>query len=249
MSGNPVDDFLLTKDAAMQQKRQDELNHLDRWRNNGKRPEDLDPLLKSFEPVFAQKVRQWRAPTVPEAAFRAQLQKHFIGALESFDPSRGAQLATHVENRLQKVKRYNLKHQNLAYIPEGQAMHIGRIQRAQDELTEEYGRAPTFDELGDHLGMQPKRVQKIVGAQRRDIPASSFENDPAETALQRDQEVLELLPYNLSADEKTVFNHIFGRDGHQKITSTNDLAKKLGKSPSQVSRLRTAILGKYNQYK
>jgi DNA-directed RNA polymerase specialized sigma subunit len=116
-------------------------------------------------------------------------------------------------------------------------------------LSEDYGRSPTHDEIGDHIGMRPRQVAKIMKAQRKDIPASTFESDPHEMALQRDEEVLSLLPFNLSQEEKTVFNHLYGRDGHASIQSTNDLAKKLGKSPSQISRLRTSILQKYNTYK
>lgn len=246
---NPIDDLLLTKEAEREKKRQEEIGHLHNWKNNGKQPEHLEPLLKAYEPLVAQKLRLFKAPSVPEAAMRAELQKHLINAFETYTPNKGAQLPTWVEHNLRKAQRYNARFQNVGYIPEGQARMIAPIQRAQNELTEQFGRAPTHDEIGDHLGMQPKRVAKILSAQRRDIPASAFETDPAEMALQRDHELLSLLPYNLTPDEKVVFNHIYGLEGHQQIGSTNDLAKKLSKSPSQVSRLRTSILEKYKKFK
>lgn len=246
---NPIEELALTKEAELQKKRQEELGHLENWRSNGKQPAHLEPLLKAYEPLVAQKIRLWKAPTVPEPAFRAELQKHLIGAFETFDPNRGAQLSTHVENRLQKAKRYNTRFQNIGYIPEGQARYIGPIQKAQNELAEQFGRDPTADEIGDHIGMPVKKVNRIMGSLRRDIPASAFESDPHEQALQRDHEVLELLPFNLTTDERKVFNHLYGREGHAQIQSTNDLAKKLNKSPSQISRLRTSILQKYQQYK
>ena len=245
---NPVEQFLSTKEAALQQKREKEHQQLTLWKQTGQ-PEHLEPLLKSYEPVIAQKVRQYKAPAVNEAAFRAELQKHLIGAFESFDPSRGAQLSTHVENRLRKAQRFNNRYQNIAYIPEGQAQYIGKINKAQDELTDQFGRPPTHDEIADHIGIPPKQVGKIIKAQRRDIAASSFESDPTEIAMHRDQEVLSLLPYNLTADERQVFNHIFGQEGAKKITDTNSIAAAIGKSAPQVSRLRTSILNKYQQYK
>jgi len=245
---NPVDDFLSTKEAARQQQRQDELQHLMRWKQT-QDPAHLEPLIKAYEPLVAQKVRQWKAPAVQEDAFRAELQKHMIKAFQTFDPSRGAQLPTHVENNLRKALRYNNKFQNVAYIPEGQTKHIGAIQRAQNSLTEELGRDPTHDELADHLGMPLKQVTKILTNMRKDVPASVFETDPTEVAMHRDQEVLDLLPYNLTTDEKKVFNHIFGREGAPQISETNHIATALGKSPSQISRLRTSILSKYKQYR
>lgn len=245
---NPVESFIQTKQAALADKRQQELQQFQLWKQT-QDPAHLQPLLKSYEPVIAQKIRQYKAPSVNEAAFRGELQKHLIGAFETFDPTRGAQLATHVENRLKKAQRYNARYQNVAYIPEGQASHIGKINRATNELTEQFGRAPTFDEIGDHLGLATRLVQKVVGAQRKDIRSSSFENDPTEVAMHRDQELLDLLPYNLTPNEKSVFNHIFGREGAAKTDSTNDIAQRLGMHPSQVSRLRASILKKYQTYK
>jgi DNA-directed RNA polymerase specialized sigma subunit len=245
---NPVTDFLTTKEAARQQQRQDELAHLERWRAS-QDPEHLAPLLRAYEPVIAQKIRQWKAPAVPEPAFRAELQKHMIKAFQTFDPSKGAQLPTHVENNMKKALRYNNKYQNVAYIPEGQTKFIGQIQRAQNTLTQDLGRDPTHDEIADHIGMPVKQVSKIMTNMRRDVPASAFETDPAETEMHRDQEVLDLLPYNLTNDEKRVFNHIFGREGAPQISSTNALAAALSKSPSQISRLRTSILTKYKAYR
>lgn len=248
MPKSPVDEFLVTKEAAMQAKREQELQQLGLWKKT-QDPEHLAPLLKSYEPVIAQKMRQFRAPAVSEPAFKSELQKHLIGAFQTFDPSRGAQLSTHVENRLMKAQRYNTRYQNLAYIPEGKTKHIGKINKARDILSEEFGRPPTHSEIADHLGMPLKQISQVISSQRRDIPASSFESDPAEIAMHRDQEVLDLLPYNLTPDEKQVFNHIFGREGAQKLDSTNAIAARLGKSAPQVSRLKTSILNKYKQYK
>lgn len=246
---NPVESFLLTKEGELKKKREDELAHLENWRSNGKQPEHLEPLLKAYEPLIAQKIRLWKAPPVPEAAFRAELQKHLIKSFETYKPDRGAQLTTWVENNLRKAQRYNTRYQNIGYIPEGQARSIGPIAKAQNELADQFGRDPTADEIGDHIGMPAKRVAKIMTAQRRDIPASAFETDPAEMSLQRDDEVLSLLPYNLTGDERKVFNHLYGQEGHAQIQSTNDLAKKLGKSPSQISRIRSSILDKYKEFK
>jgi DNA-directed RNA polymerase specialized sigma subunit len=245
---NPVENFIQSKEAAMGDKRNQEMQQLQLWQKTQK-PEHLQPLIQSYAPVIAQKIRQYKAPAVNESAFKAELHKHLINAFETFDPNRGAQLSTHVENRLRKAQRFNARYQNVAYIPEGQAQHIGKINRATNELTEQFGREPTHQEIGDHLGLSPKLITKVIGSQRKDVRASSFENDPTEIAMHRDQEVLSLLPYNLTPDENKVFNHIFGQNGAAKLDSTNDIAARLGKSPSQVSRLKSSILEKYKTYK
>jgi DNA-directed RNA polymerase specialized sigma subunit len=246
---NPVEDFLQVKEATLEQKREQELQQLQLWRKTQK-PEHLAPLIKSFEPVINKTMQQHRAPSIPEAAFRAEAKDHLIRAFETYDPNRGASLSTHVHNHLKKVQRYNITYQNTAYIPEEPTRLIGKIQQAQEALRDDLGRDPTHAEIGRHIGRPTQMVSRIItAAGRKDVPSSSFENDPTEHALRRDQEVLDLLPFNLTPAEKQVFNHIYGREGHALITDTGTLAKKIGKSDSQISRLRTSILDKYKMYK
>jgi len=248
MSDDHVEDFLEFQEKEAQVRAQRDLQYWQQWKEGGKRPEHLEPLLKVYQPRFNQKVQQWKPPAIPEAAFRAELHRNFIQALETYNPNKGASVSTHVENRLQKTKRFVGKHQNIGYIPEGQARYIGTIQRAQDELTEEFGRAPSDAEIGRHIGLPIKRVKTIRAAMVRDIPSSMFESDPTARASRREQEVLSLLPTALKPDELEVFNHVYGREGRSKITSTNALAARLGKSPSQISRIKTRIARKYKQF-
>ncbi len=248
MADTPIEDFLLTKEAELKKKREEEIGQLNLWKQT-KQPEHLQPLLRAYEPVISQKMRQYKAPSIPDSAFKAELTKHLIGAFDSFDPNRGAQLNTHVVNRLRQAMRYNARFQNVAYIPEGQIAQIAPIQKAQNELTEQFGRDPTVDEIADHMGRTPKFVNRVLTSQRRDIPASMFETDPAETGLARDEEVLSLLPHSLNPQENQVFSHLYGDKKHLHPGSMGGLAKQLGMSNSQLARVHTSILKKYKEYK
>ena len=44
------------------------------------------------------------------------------------------------------------------------------------------------------------------------------------------------------------FDHLFGKNGKRHITATNEIASELGKNPSQVSRIRTAILNQFQDH-
>jgi DNA-directed RNA polymerase specialized sigma subunit len=248
---NPLEEFLKHAMGEVTDKQRQELEHLHTWRESGHDPEHLRPLLQTYQPILDQRLKQWKAPAVPDDAFRSELQTHFVNALKSYDPTKGAGLRTHVENRIQKAKRFNARYQNVARIPEAKAMQIGKIDSAKRELQEQFGRDPTHDEIAGHIGdpkLLPKHVMQIENARMRDVPASAFEDDPTELHQMRSREVLSLLPHELTEDEHTVFRHLYGLDGHDQMTSTNELAKRLGKSPSQVSRLRTSILNKYTQF-
>jgi hypothetical protein len=247
---NPIDNYKSFKTQQSEARRQNEHQAWERWKNapDHEKPEALKPLLQAYAPTFNTKKQLWRPPRVPESVFESHLHKHFVKALETFDPSK-ASLSTHVEMRLQKVMRDTNKTQNIGYIPEGQTALIGRIQKAHDELHEEHGRAPTDDELADHLGMPLKKVKTVRSSMKRDLPSSLWESDPLARMSSREQEVLPLLPSVLSADEKQVFDHIYGLNGKHKVSDTGALASLLGKNQSQISRLKSGILAKFNQFK
>lgn len=247
---NPLQDYLGSKQERSAQRQQHAIQHWEAWKGapDHEKPEKIKPLLQAYAPTFTQKVQLWKPPRIPESAFRADLHKHFVKALETYDPSKAA-LSTHVEMRLQKALRYTNKYQNLGYIPEGQTALIGRIQKARDELHEEHGREPTDDEIADHLGLAPKKVKTVRGSMKRDLPSSLWESDPLAQASSREQEVLALLPSVLSEEEKHVFDHIYGLNGKPKISDTGALATALGKNQSQISRLKSTIIQKFNQYK
>jgi DNA-directed RNA polymerase specialized sigma subunit len=246
---NPVEAFLLDKEAAAVRRKDEELVHLNKWQQT-RDPVHLQPLLKAYEPVISSKVYQYKAPTIPESAFKAELTRHLIGAFDSFNPDRGAALNTHVNNRLMKAMRYNARYQNTAYIPEGQLAKITPVQRAHEELAEDFGRPPTHSEIADHLGMSVRQVTRVLSSQKRDVPASMFESDPTDKSLSRDDEVMALLPYTLTdPKEKEVFSYLYGENKHLKPASMGGLAKQLGMSNSALSRVHTSILDKFKQYK
>lgn len=251
----PVDDYFQEKLAAKEQRKQNEIQLWQRWKGGGEKPEHLEPLMKLYEPVLANKVRQWKAPTVPASAFKAELQTHLIKAFQTYDPSRGTALNTHVEHRLPKAKRYNNRYQNLAYIPEGQSGQIGKIQKATDALKEELGRTPTTNELADHLGMAPRRIDTILKSVRRDIPmgrSAGAENFDYSIGAERtgrgfeEQQIAvaqHILPdiFPNKPEMHELFHYTFGTNGYPQIQRTGELAKKLGKSEPQISRMKTQM--------
>ncbi len=245
---NPVNEYLQGKEAQKKNRKEHEIELLNTWRTS-KKPEDLSPLLDLYKPVIAQKMTQYRAPNVPEASMRAELQKHLIKAFETYDPNRGAALNTHVHTRLQKAMRYNNRHQNIGYVPEGVSGHIGKLIKAEDTLRQDLGRQPTHEEIGGHMGLSAKLVGRIQAARSGDVPSSAFETDP--TSRQHPLEFEEqqiAIAQNILPDIfpnqphlHTLFNHVFGTNGYAHITSTNELAKKMNMTAPQVSKLKTQM--------
>lgn len=256
MADNPLGEYSKAKQAAEAKRKADELELWRKWKKTG-RPEHLEPLLDAFRPVVMQKVRMWKAPqTSTDPVFEADLTRHLITAFQTYDPNKGASLNTHVHYRLQKSKRYNTKHQNLGYIPAGQSRLITPLNKAHEELSEQFGRAPTFPEIATHLrangeeefrNITAKRVETIFKAQRKDVPSSAFESDPTEHFPGfEEQEIAvaaQTLPNIFPGNEgmHVLFNHVFGTNGVKQTTSTSALAKKLGKTDQQISHMKTLM--------
>ncbi len=249
---NPAEEFLGMKSKVAADRAAGDLQLWQSWHEGGRTPELLQPLMQRYQPLINRKEKEWRAPAVAPAAFKAELTKHFINAAHSFDPARGTAFNTHVQNRMQKAKRFNAKHQNVGYIPEGQAKNIGPLQQANNELHEQFGRPPTHEELGEHLNMPTRKVTELMKSLRKDVPSSAFETDPGSFGTARENDIIRLIqnrPHDyLTPEEVPVFQHIFGANGARKITDTTTLASTLGHSQPKVSRLKTSIADKIKKH-
>lgn len=255
----PIDKFVRAKNERNEQKHKETEALWTRYHESGRQPEHLEPLIQNFQGLIAAKIKEWKPPSIPHSVFEAELTKHVANAIDSFNPDKGATLNTHVNYRVQKAKRYMVQQQNLARIPEAQAYQIGNLHRAQDTLTEELGRTPTSAEIAAHMSqasgkkVTPKQVTTIQQAQRKDISSSVWDSDPTTASrftqhTQREQEILPFVRMTLDPQEQLVFDHVYGHAGTPVITSTGQLAQRLGMSPSQVSRLKTSIATKYKHY-
>jgi DNA-directed RNA polymerase specialized sigma subunit len=252
---DPLDEALTAKEKLAAKRKADDMALYDAWKTDPT-PQNMRPLVQRYMPLVKSRAIQWKAPHVDPAAFETKGQNLIVGALQSYDPNRGTAPETWVTHRLQPLKRFNVQQQNYAMIPEAKAARIGDIKAATDELREEMGREPTQDEIAEAVNPQlskrqqltGQKVQQIQDAQRKDVIGSTFESDPVPRAISRERQIVSQLRPTLKPDQQEVYDYLYGQNGKQQVTSTTQLAKMLGKSPSQVSRLRTAILNKYKEY-
>lgn len=256
---NPVDDYLAIKKTAAERDSED-LHHFNTWKQNPTKA-NLNALVSRFEPDINRGAHSWKAPAVPVAAFKADLKKNAINAFETYDPDKGASLRTHVTNMLRRSQRFNAKYQNVAFIPEEKAALITPIKKARELLFDELGKQPTHGQIATYLNNQPellpKRTQGKITAgliktvdkyQIKDIPGGAFESDPTPRMMSYHSETLELLRPSLKPDEQVVYDFMFGKNGKPKIESTGEIARRIGRSPSQVSRLKKRIEATYKKY-
>lgn len=251
----PLDEYDEAKQKLAAERNQDDLETWQTWKADP-HPENLSKLLGRFQDDFGRTIRKFKAPNINEAAMRANMSNNAIKAFAQYDPDKGTMLRTYVNTHLSRADRFNRSNQNMAFIPEDKSKLIGPIDQAHDHLSDMLGRPPQPFELAAHLtsigvqapGKKPitsALVSEIQGLRRADIRDSTFESDPSTIKGETHQQVVNLLPQELKGDEVAVFEYMFGRNGKPKVESTGDIARRMGKSPSQISRIRGRIEGKY----
>lgn len=253
---NPVEEFLatsgdLSKQAAddLKERQQRELQMWQTWKDGGKQPEHLKPLIQSFRPLINRHANVWagKIRDIPPAAIRAEFNNQFVKALETYDPNRGAGLNTHITYQLRRARRFATTYQNPGHIPETRIYRIRELQDAEAHLDDQFGRPPTQLEIADHLKWSPRKVEVLQREVRKAHPTGHFETDPMSFTPSRHNEIMRLLPYELNAEERQVFEHLFGVGGKPKL-EPGQIAQKLNMSAPKVSRLKKSISEKYARY-
>jgi RNA polymerase sigma-B factor len=224
---------------------------LERWRKYGDR-QAHELLARRFDPLARKLARRYAHTSEP---FEDLLQVASLGllkALERFDPDRQtAFVAFAVPTILGELRRYFRDCSWGVHVPrdlQEQALAVGG---AQEQLTNEHGRAPTVNELAEYLELPPEQVlDALLAAQAYDplaldVPASgTAEREHPVTYLDtlghtdKRYEQIELdatlatALQNLPARERAIIRLRFIEE-----LSQTEIGQRIGISQMQVSRL------------
>jgi DNA-directed RNA polymerase specialized sigma subunit len=249
-----IDEFLEMVKEAMPPKDKEQLKvtqkkEVDLWHNwhtQGRKPEHLKPLYESFKPLLQREANKYRTVEIPKSAINAEMRKHFVHAVSTFDPKnpKKASLSTWIQHNLRKSSRFIKTYQNLGKIPEGQIAKIREFKQAKEHLTNVHGFEPDTRTIADHLKWPHKRVIQMQRELRDDLVASGFPHDPAELLTPKELEAVRILQYDirLTPEEKLVYEYTFGINGRQKL-SPGQISEKTKIHPSKISRIRTKLTG------
>jgi len=221
-----------------------------KWDANGRKSNDLEPLLNRFDGAVNYTINKYKTKggisgNIPEPALKAEVQNNLIDAFESYDPSKNVKLNTYATHHLKKTHRYFVTHQNTARIPEPYANRIGQYQTTYSHMQEALRRPPSVHELADELKWPVSHVETMQKSLRQDLSSHMFQVDPISLQTSRWGEVKALVPYELSSQEKAVFELLM-KEG--KPVSKTEIARKLNISPSRVSKINKKIADKIQRY-
>lgn len=218
-------------------------------------PEGIEELLKSMEPLIkywcqSQCYLSWEREDLQQVARIA-----IVGALERFDPEKEIRFKTFAYRTVSgKIMNYYRDNTWRVVIPRKYRELSTRITRAEGEYYQKHGNQPTTEQLAELLEMDQQELKDAMEAKQASQTTSLSEQQYEEETstpevylgkLDSNLEQVELKKdltaamEMLSEQQKQVIYYRYFED----LTQSN-IAKRLGVSQMQVSRLEKSALEK-----
>lgn len=232
-------------------------------------PSELDTIVssKQFSPENMRKVITHLGPTIDKAVHmyvgtsvspvvkdRARLLA--AQAVRSYNPTKGANIKSHVTTTLQRLKRIAPEISDPMPAPERTRKHQLDIGNSIDVLRNEFGRDPTDEEVSELIQVPAHRVTKVRNRMRARIPTSVYEEGPGGedsgsdvvSATRTDMDDwVDAVYHDLGPVDKLILMHRTGYRGTPKLDNL-DVARKVGLTPAAVSQRAARIQARLDAF-
>jgi len=214
-------------------------------------PEALGKVLTALDPVLVSEVQNYNGP---KKVLHSKARNLAIGAIKTYDPTKGANLRTWVSSQLRPLSRYSMALEPVK-APELAKRKAAEISRVNEEIHDRLGRYPTDTELADEVGISLKRLNKVRNMTGYTTTESGYLESGSDDGEANMPDIVQNSSSNYAMDsvytsldprEKVIMDWKTGRNGKEMLSNA-EIAKRLGVSPAFVSQVSSSIAERVTQ--
>ena len=140
----------------------------------------MKEVLRAADSTINRAITQYAGG---DKSMRIRAKRLAIDAVKSYDPKHKTQLRTHLMIRLKPLQREYTRRTSPLAIPERVQLDQLRLNNAENELKDMYGREPSDDELADYLSLSARRIAHVRSYANKVLSESQLRTREGELQL------------------------------------------------------------------